>query len=63
MANKWIQKADIKKGAFTAWCNKQGYDGVTQQCIDAGKKADDPTTRKRANLAETFRGMAKKRNK
>jgi len=57
---KWIQSAGLKKGAFTDWCKEQGFSGPTSECIAAGKKSKNPTTRKRANLAETFKGMHKK---
>ena len=57
---KWIQKAGLKKGTFTEWCKQQGYGGVTSECIAAGKKSKNPTVRKRANLASTFRKMKKK---
>ena len=59
---KWIPK-DLKKGAFTAWCKSQGFGGVTAACIAKGKKSKNPTTRKRATLAQTFKKMAKKRRK
>ena len=59
---KWIPK-DLKKGAFTRYCKRQGYKGVTKECIAKAKKSKNPTTRRRAVLAETFRGMAKKRKK
>ena len=55
----WIQKAVKKKGAFTEYCKKQGYNGVTEACIQKGLKSKNPTTKKRANLAKTFRKMAK----
>lgn len=54
---KWIQDAHLKKGAFTEWCKKQGFDGVTEECIKKAKKSSNPTTRKRGVLAETFRKM------
>lgn len=63
----WIQKVNEQmekkgtKGAFTEWCKKQGYEGVSQECIEKGKKSRNPTTRKRAQLAETFRKIAKKK--
>lgn len=59
---KWIPK-DLKKGAFTSWCKKQGYNGVTQACISKGKQSKNATIRKRAVLAETFKKMAKRRKK
>ena len=53
----------LKKGAFTAYCKRQGFSGVTSACIAKGKRSKNPLTRKRATLAETFRGFAKKRKK
>lgn len=54
---KWIPK-DLKKGAFTKYCGGK----VTQECIERGKNSPNPTTRKRATLAETFRKMHKARD-
>lgn len=54
MAKKWIQSAHLKKGAFTAWCKRHGFKGVTQKCIAMGKRSKDATVRHRANLARTF---------
>ena len=62
MANKkWIQGAVKKPGAFTAWCKQQGFGGVTQSCIDKGKQSNNVTIKRRANLAQTFRRMARKK--
>jgi len=58
--NNWIPK-DLKKGAFTEYCKRKGYKGVTEKCIQEGKKSKNPKTRKRATLAETFRKMKKKK--
>jgi len=33
---KWIQKAIKNPGSFTAWCKRQGYKGVTVECIKKG---------------------------
>ena len=52
---KWMQSAVSKPGSFTRWCLAQGFSGVTGECIAKGKKSKNPTTRKRANLAATFR--------
>ena len=52
---KWMQGAVSKPGAFTRWCKSQGFSGATSECIAKGKKSKNPTTRKRANLAATFR--------
>ena len=66
MANKkskkdWIGKAVKKPGSFTSYCKKKGYKGVTEKCIKEGQKSKNPTTRKRANLAKTFRKMNEKK--
>lgn len=65
MAKKWIQKVNKSmerkgtKGAFTAYCGGK----VTQACIEKGKKSSNPTIRRRAVLAETFRKIARRRTK
>ena len=59
----WMQKAVKKPGSFTAWCKRQGFSGVTSACIAKGKRSKNATTRKRANLAQTFRKTAKKRKR
>ncbi len=60
---RWIQKAIKKRGAFTQWCKRRGYSGVTQRCIEEGKRSKNPTTRRRAVLARTLRKTNKKRGK
>ena len=44
-------------------CKQQGFPGVTSACIAAGKKSKNPTTRRRANLAQTLRGMRRRRRR
>jgi hypothetical protein len=61
--NKWMQSAVKKRGAFTEWCKRKGYKGVTSECIREGKKSKDSTTRKRAVLAETFKRYGKRKTK
>lgn len=57
---KWIQKAKIKKGAFTKKADAAGK-SVHQY---AEEKKDAPgRTGKQARLALTFEGMASKRRK
>lgn len=57
---KWIQKADIKKGAFTKKADAAG-EGVHAY---AEKKKEAPgKTGKQARLALTFEGMRHKRRK
>lgn len=53
----------IKEGTFTSYCKNKGYKGVTNECIAEGKNSPDAKTQKRANLAETFRSMAKNKKK
>ena len=51
---KWMQHAVHKKGVFTAYCKRNGFKGVTKECIEKGLKSKDPIIRKRANLAKIF---------
>lgn len=45
-------KVKIKRpGAFTAYCKRLGYGGVTQACIRKGLASKDPGVRKMANFA------------
>lgn len=60
MAKKWIQEAIKNPGAFTEYCKRKGYKGVTKECIEEGKKSPNPTTRRRAHLAETLRKLRRK---
>ncbi len=55
---KWIPKK-MKKGSFTKYCGGK----VTDECIRRGLKSSNPTTRKRASLAKTFRKMSRKRKR
>ena len=59
---KWIPK-NLKKGAFTTYCKQKGFSGVTPECIQMGKASKNPTTRKRANLAATLRGLSRKKKR
>ena len=58
---KWIQsvtKTFAKKGtkgAFTRWCKRKGFKGVTDRCIKLGKKDRSLRTRRRAIFAENIR--------
>lgn len=55
---KWIPK-DMDEGSFTEYCGGK----VTEECIQRGKNSPDKKTRQRANLADTFRNMSKKKKK
>ena len=56
---KWIQKAVKRPGAMTAWCNRRGFDGVTDSCLALAKKVAKKRKDKRlmgeAVLAKRFR--------
>lgn len=60
---KWIQSAIKKPGSFTAYCKRKGYSGVTQKCIEEGKRSKNPKTRRRAYLAGTLRKISKGRGR
>ena len=60
--NKWIQKANLKEGAFTRQAEEAGMS--VQAFANKVLKKDStasPLTKKRARLAKTFKKMAKKR--
>jgi hypothetical protein len=58
---KFIQQAFKKfkakgtAGSFTRWCKASGFDGVTNDCIKAGKKSKSLKTRRRAIFAQNIR--------
>jgi len=56
---KFIQDAVKDEGSFTEYCGGK----VTQECIERGKKSPDTKTKRRANLAETLRGLPRKKKK
>lgn len=64
---KWLQAARERMerkgtvGAFTAWCKRQGFGGVTQACINKAKASGNTTLVRRAVFAENVRKIAKKR--
>jgi len=59
---KWIQKANIKEGAFTAKAKKRG---ITSAQLQANVLADpdkyDEKTVKQANLRKTLVGIQKRK--
>jgi len=61
---KWIQKADIKEGAFTKQAKSAGV-GVQEFAnkVLANPDKYSSTTVKRANLAKNFAKMAKRKKK
>lgn len=55
-------KIEIKpenKGKFTSHCKKQGYEGVTQECINKAKKSSSKSLRKQATFADNARKWKK----
>ena len=59
--HKWIQKANLKEGAFTKQAKKAGMSvqAFASKVLKKGSKAS-ALTKKRATLAKTFKKMAKK---
>ena len=62
MAKKWIQKAKLKKGAFTKKANAagMGVQAYANKVLKKGSKAT-ATTKRQASLAKTFKKMASRR--
>jgi hypothetical protein len=57
---KWIQKAELKEGSFTAQAKKAGMDvQAFANKVLANPENYSTTTVKRANLAKNFKKMAK----
>jgi hypothetical protein len=62
---KWIQKADIKEGVFTAKAKRKGITSAQlQENVLANPEKYDERTVKQANLRKTLVGLHnKKKNK
>jgi hypothetical protein len=62
---KWIQKADIKEGVFTAKAKRKGITSAQlQENVLASPEKYDDRTVKQANLRKTLVGLHnKKKNK
>jgi len=62
--NNWANNLDLKKGALTAKAKKAGGvkkgGGIKESFLAKAEKSPNPTTRKQAVLAETFKKMKKK---
>ena len=50
-----------RRGTFTLWCKRHGFDGVNRSCVAAGKRSDDPTIVKKATFAQNFALERKKK--
>ena len=59
---KWIQKADIKEGAFTAKAKRKGITSAQlQENVLANPEKYDERTVKQARLRETLVGLHSKK--
>lgn len=54
-----IKIKEANKGKFTAHCKSEGYDGVTQDCINKGMKSTSDSLRKQAIFANNVRQFNK----
>lgn len=52
---KTIEIQPSKVGSFTAWCERHGFDGVTNAAIEAGKRSKNAAIRKKAVFAQNAR--------
>lgn len=62
---KWMQKLDIKEGAFREKAKKsgaisKGKGTIKESFIEKEEHSSNPRTKKQAILAETFRKARKK---
>jgi hypothetical protein len=61
---KWIQKADIKEGVFTAKAKRKGITSAQlQENVLANPEKYDERTVKQANLRKTLVGLHNKKKK
>jgi len=56
---KWIQDAHIKKGALRKQLHVKKGEKIPEKKLEKAEHSKNPTTRKRAVLAETFKEMKK----
>ena len=57
---RWIQKAKIKKGALRKQLGAKKGKKISMTQLNKASKSSNPTTRRRANLAKTFRRIKRK---
>jgi len=60
MAEKWIQKAIKHKGALHKSLHVKEGEKIPEKKLEKAEHSKNPTTRKRAALAETLKKMHKK---
>ena len=61
--NKWIQKANIKKGALSKTLGVPEEKNIPMDTLHKATKSKNKKTAKRANLAITLKGLSKKKKK
>lgn len=59
MAEKWIQKAIKKPGALRKTLGVKKGEKIPEAKLKKAEQSKNPTTARRARLAETLRGMSK----
>lgn len=47
-----IHIKEKNQGKFTEWCHRNGFSGVTSECIAAGKRSKNPDVVKMATFAD-----------
>lgn len=57
---KWIQGADIKKGALRKKLGVKEGKNIPEAKLEKAENSKNPKTRKQAALAETFKHMHKR---
>mgnify|MGYP003153544976 FL=1 len=57
---RWIQKAKIKKGALRKQLGVKKGKKISMAQLNKASKSSNPTTRRRANLAKTFKRMKRR---
>jgi hypothetical protein len=60
MAEKWIQKMHMKKGALHKELGVSEGKKIPASKLKNAEKSKNPKERKRARLAETLKGLRKK---
>ena len=63
MAEKWIQGMHMKKGALHKDLDVPQGKKIPEKKLKAAEHSKNPTTRKRAHLAETLKGLSHKKGK
>lgn len=46
----WPKSKELKKGRFTEYCKRNGFDGPCKACADKALESDDPSVRGMASF-------------